>query len=413
MTLRGRITLSATIAVALAVVLASAVVYLATAGALQREVDHDLTSIAGELRSGPANLIFQAIRRDGPRPGAQGGLSLDPRRDPFGGAVGYVQLLDSTGRVFLTTNAETVLPVSDDAAAVPLTRDETWETVTVDGRRIRVLTTPVGQAAALQVARPLDEVVSSLARLRRLLVGVGVVGIGAAAAIGWFVGRRAVRPVVELTNTAESVAATQDLSHRIDVDGNDELARLASTFNQMLASLEQARDAQDQLIADASHELRTPLTSLRTNIEVLSSGADLSVEDRQGLAADVVAQLDEFGQLVTGLVELARGDTPVTAMADVALDEIAEDVVARIRLRHPDADLEIVTAPTTVRGDATRIDRAIGNLVTNAIVHGGGTRVTVRVADRAVIVRDHGPGIPVEDLPHVTDRFHRSPDARS
>jgi two-component system sensor histidine kinase MprB len=209
------------------------------------------------------------------------------------------------------------------------------------------------------------------------------------------------------------VAATQDLSHRIDVDGNDELARLASTFNQMLASLEQARDAQDQLIADASHELRTPLTSLRTNIEVLSSGADLSVEDRQGLAADVVAQLDEFGQLVTGLVELARGDTPVTAMADVALDEIAEDVVARIRLRHPDADLEIVTAPTTVRGDATRIDRAIGNLVTNAIVHGGGTRVTVRVADRAVIVRDHGPGIPVEDLPHVTDRFHRSPDARS
>lgn len=401
MTLRGRITLTTMIAVALAVVVASAAIYLVTARTLHREVDQDLVAIADDII--------------GPRRGLPGpsGLRLDPRRDPFGGAAGYVQLFNARGSVVLTTDEDTVLPVSAHAAAVTRTRREAWETLVVDQRRIRVFTTPVGQDAALQVARPLDEVVSSLRRLRGLLLLVGLIGVGGAAGAGWFVGRRAVRPVADLTDAAESVASTRDLSHRIAVVGDDELGRLASTFNLMLASLERARDSQEQLIADASHELRTPLTSLRTNIELLSSGADLADDDRQALALDVVAQLDEFGRLVSGLVELARGDTPVTHLTDFALDEVAEEAIARISLHHPGADIELDAKPTVVHGDRDRIDRAIGNLVANAVVHGAGTPVTVRVDNGAVTVRDRGPGIPPADLPHVTDRFHRAADARS
>jgi two-component system, OmpR family, sensor histidine kinase MprB len=164
-------------------------------------------------------------------------------------------------------------------------------------------------------------------------------------------------------------------------------------------------------VADASHELRTPLTSLRTNIDLLRSGVQLPAEDHRRLLADLGEQLVEFGALVDGLVELARGERPPADPVDLRLDELVERVVHGVRRDHPEASVRLMLAPSHVVGDADRLGRAVRNLVVNAIVHGGGD-VEVAVAEGTVRIRDHGPGIAPDDRTRVLARFHRAPEAR-
>jgi two-component system, OmpR family, sensor histidine kinase MprB len=229
------------------------------------------------------------------------------------------------------------------------------------------------------------------------------------------VSRRAVRPVDELTRLAEEVAATRDLSRRIGWDQPDEIGRLAAAFDRMLAQLEQARNAQEQLVADASHELRTPLTSLRTNVEVLAQLERLPLDERRRLVDDVVVQIDEFADLIGGLVELARGERPSHAVAPVRLDHLVTRVAARFE--RSDLDLQLTLRPATVEGDPARLERAVANLLDNARKYAGDGPVVIEVDDAVdgpvLAVRDHGPGIAEADLPHVFDRFYRSADARS
>jgi two-component system sensor histidine kinase MprB len=194
-------------------------------------------------------------------------------------------------------------------------------------------------------------------------------------------------------------------------------------LNQMLDNVSNALQARQesemkvrQFVADASHELRTPLTSLRTNVEVLQDVDRLDPLERRRLLDSTVVQLDELAALVADLVELARGDgTPaVSEPAEVQLDRIVAAVLTRARRHWPDITFDEYLEPTFVVGDAARLDRAVANLVDNAGKWSppGGT-VEITLADRRLTVRDHGPGIPPEDLPHVFDRFYRSPEARS
>lgn len=406
MTLRARIATTTAAAVTIAVVLAFAGLYVVTARTLVGEVDRSLGQLvrdAGRGLDGP-----------GPRPGAfQGGV----RAGAFGGAGGYLRAVDADGEVLGDLAADALdLPVTDRVRAVAAgTADRSLETVEVDGARFRVLTVPTRFDVAVQVARPLGEVDATLATLRRRLAVSGLLGIGVAALLGTLVARRAVRPVHRLTGLAEEVAATQDLSRRIDVGTSDEVGRLATTFNAMLAALEEARTAQEQLVADASHELRTPLTSLRTNIEVLARADRLEPGSRRALIDDVVLQLDEFGRLVTGLVELARGARPARSPVPVRLDDLVERVVARVRTHDAAGpDIRLDAHPSTVLAEEDRVERAVGNLLDNAITYGGEHgAIEIGVSDGVVTVRDHGPGIPEADLPHVFDRFHRAVEARS
>lgn len=404
MTLRARIATTAAAAVAVAVVVAFAGLYVVTARTLVGEVDRALVDLVGD--------VGRNFDR-GPGRGFPGG----PRAGLYGGAGGYVQVVDATGQVRSEVLAERLeLPVSDRTVAVAAGESDAFlSTVDVDDQRFRVFTAPTRAELAVQVARPLDEVDATLAALRRRLLLFGLLGIGVAGALGLVVARRAIRPVDRLTELAEEVTATQDLSRRIEVDTTDEVGRLAATFNTMLEALEQARASQEQLVADASHELRTPLTSLRTNIEVLAHGDRLAADARRELIDDVVAQLDEFGRLVTGLVELARGDRPARGAVPVRLDHVVERVVARARTfgAGHGVDIEVDASPTTVRGEQDRVERAVANLVDNAVKYGGHAGpVEVRVLDGTVTVRDHGDGIPDDDLPHVFDRFYRSAAAR-
>jgi len=267
---------------------------------------------------------------------------------------------------------------------------------------------------AVQVARPLDEVDTVLSRLRWILIGICVLGVGVAAVLGRLVARTTLRPVDRLIDTTERVAGTHDLRERIEEPGDGELGRLAHSFNRMLEALGESESMQRQLVADASHELRTPLSSLRTNIEVLARAPQLPPKERDQLLADVTGQLQRLSRLVANLIDLARGDAPTSLVrTDVRLDELTARAVDVARTHFPDVRFAIDARPTVVEGDPERLEGAVANLLDNAGKWSpSGGQVEVQVTQGEVSVRDHGPGIATEHIPHVFDRFWRAPQAR-
>ncbi len=408
MSLRARIAVTAALAVAVAILLVSVGVFTTTRAALLSTVDRELQATIRDLARAPEPLVGRVLDR-----AFEGRGRLGPQRGPAGDPFGYAQVVRRTGEVVTESGGEPRLPVDDRVRAVAAGEAPAFfATVDAGGARVRVITQPI-PAGAIQLGRSVDDIEASLSALARQLLLGGIAGSLVAALLGDLVARRAVRPVRRLTETAETVARTGDLSHRMEVAGQDELGRLAATFNEMLAALEVARRAQHQLVADASHELRTPLTSLRTNIEVLGSDGAMDEADRRALIGDVVTQLDEFGSLVTALVELARGDEPMVRTTAVALDEVVDEAVARARARHRQVEFVADLAPVVVRGDADRLGRAVTNLLDNAAKYAGDAGpVEVRLRPTVLVVRDHGPGVAAEDLPHLFERFYRAAGAR-
>jgi two-component system sensor histidine kinase MprB len=228
-------------------------------------------------------------------------------------------------------------------------------------------------------------------------------------------------PLATVAATAQLIGETDDLTQRINVHSDDEVGQLADRFNEMLERLETSRAALDasvtsqrQLVADASHELRTPVTSLRTNIEVLLSGAELEHEDRQRLLADVVEQCEELSSLVSDLIEVARGDSPPESIEEVRLDRLLEEALDRARRNAPYVEFRERLSPVLVRANPERLLRVVNNLLDNAALHGGqGGPVEVTVDNAGLIVRDHGEGVAEADLPFVFDRFYRGANSRS
>ncbi len=405
MSFRARIALAAAIAVALAVVVASAVVYVVARGQLRAPVDEALERRAAEINTQPA---LGVVDGSGGKPCLVGVLP------EFGEARGYVQVVQSDGTAVVPCRQELELPVDDDTRAIAAGGHEAvWSDAEVDGTHLRVFTFAYGPDSAVQVARPLTEVDQSLERLGLLLLLIAFTGIVAAAVLGLVVSRTALAPVRKLTDTAERVTRTGDLSERIEVTGKGELSSLAASFNSMLAALEESTRAQRQLVADASHELRTPLTSLRTNIEVLASDRALPPDERGRLLTDVVEQLGEMTTLISELIELARAEQQTAEPEEVRLDLAASDALERAQRHHPEIVFSSQLDESVVHGVPSTIERAIGNLLENAAKWSpAGGKVELRVADGTVTVRDHGPGIAEEDLPYVFDRFYRARSAR-
>jgi two-component system sensor histidine kinase MprB len=181
----------------------------------------------------------------------------------------------------------------------------------------------------------------------------------------------------------------------------------------MLGALEESIETQRRFVADASHELRTPLTSLQTNIEVLRLQERLEPEQRVRLFADLEREAHEMRDIITGLLELARGDANLER-TEVHVDELVESAVDRARARFPNVHFNAHIEPATVEGVPERLERAIWNLLENAGKWTTpGSSVDVTLANGEVRVRDHGPGIAAEDREHVFDRFYRATNARS
>jgi two-component system sensor histidine kinase MprB len=400
MTFRVRLMLVAAVAVAVAVALASVVVYVVVRNELQAQIDHSLRERAIEVAETPVP----------PR-----GRFLDIPAPLLGGPGGYIQAVEADGRTLLSRDARIPIPVSERVLAVAEGSDGPFfEDRTIAGTHVRVLTFPYEPGWALQVLRPLTELDNTLARLRWLLVAITAAGILGAAALGLVVSRAAIAPVARLTRATERVRETGDLSERIDATGEDELSRLAASFNAMLGALEESTKAQRQLVADASHELRTPLTSLRTNFEVLMSDRELDPDERRRLLDDVVEQIGEMTALIAELIELARGDQLPAEPEEVRLDLIAAEAVERARRDRPGVTFNTDLSESVVHGVPASLERAIGNVLDNAAKWSPpGGEVDVRVDDGTVVVRDRGPGIAPEDLPFVFDRFYRSSSART
>ncbi|MFJ6988496.1 MULTISPECIES: ATP-binding protein [unclassified Streptomyces] len=300
-----------------------------------------------------------------------------------------------------------------------------------EGKAVRIMLVPLGGTTTgdgqpgpyvgLQVAVSLKSThntLNDLALILLLVSGVGVVGAGAA---GLAVARAGLRPVDRLTEAVEEVARTDDLGIRIPVedDSDDEVARLSRSFNSMTASLASSRELQQQLIADAGHELRTPLTSLRTNIELLTrseeTGRPLPEADRKALLASVKAQMTELAALIGDLQELSRAQGQRGERVQVvSLRDTVEAALRRARLRGPELTITDSLDPWYTRAEPAALERAVVNILDNAVKFSpeGGT-VEVRLGEGVLTVRDHGPGIPEDELPYVFDRFWRSPSARA
>jgi two-component system sensor histidine kinase MprB len=395
---RARLALVAAAAVALAVLTASFVIYFVVRDQLLSTVDDSLKTTAAQLETSPVH-DFEHF-------GTPAG--------ELGGATVYPQGVDVTGKVYLPPRATVALPVTGAVKAVARgERGAFFSDTTVRETHLRVLTFPYGAGGAVEVARSLTEVDHSLAHIKNLLFLIAAAGIAFATALGLLVSRAALAPVRRLTAATENVTETGDLSERIDIAGRDELSRLAGSFNTMLGALEESSRVQRQLVADASHELRTPLTSLRTNIEVLASERKLPAGERERLLTDVVDQLTEMTTLISGLIDLARGEQPIAEPEEVRLDLVAAEAVERTRRDRPAVTFSTDLQESMVLGVPATIERAVANLLDNAAKWSPpGADIEVVVRDGEISVRDHGPGIEDEDLPHVFDRFYRARSAR-
>jgi two-component system sensor histidine kinase MprB len=276
--------------------------------------------------------------------------------------------------------------------------------------------TTMQTSAALVVVEPFQGTLSRLHSLGWTLLIVALVGIVLAALFGWLVARSSLVPLAETTREIEEVAESLDVSQRVGVGRDDELGRLRRACNRLLEALQLSQDSQRQLILDSSHELRTPLTSLRANAQVLRRLDELEPDDVQQLSGDMVTQVDELTTLVGDLSELARGVHGVEEEQDIALDDLVAECgeIAETHARTRRVDVVVTTEPCNVHAKRTRLVRAVGNLLDNAIKfspEGGGVRVTCQQG--VITVEDSGHGIAEADLPHVFDRFYRSSRDRS
>ena len=397
-----RLAIAAAVAVAVAVALASTASYVAARAKLRGQVDSALQDRAGVL-AGLRSLAAGAL----PGPGA---LVVPPGK--FGGPNAYAQAFSTSGAIRLPPGQDPI-PISSQALKVaagqhgPYLADED-----AAGVHLRVLTIPLGGGVAVQIARPLTEVDHALGSLRVLLIAITGGGVLLGLGLGWVVSRTALAPVRSFTHSTEKVS-DEPLGRRLDVDGEDELGRLARSFNSTLEALESSVASQRQLVADASHELRTPLSSLRTNVQVLARANGMDPAERERLLRDLELELDELTALVGDVVELARGAQPAGVDQSLRLDELVQACVEKARRRAPQASFDCSLEPLVVRADPARLGRAIDNLLDNAAKWNlDGRPIEVTLADGALTVRDNGSGIPEEDLPHVFDRFYRAAGAR-
>ncbi|WP_225979106.1 MULTISPECIES: HAMP domain-containing sensor histidine kinase [Corynebacterium] len=287
----------------------------------------------------------------------------------------------------------------------------------------RVVAVRNDYGATVILAQDLENTHRIITSLGLMLLTIGGVGVLIAIATGMVIARTGLRPVGRLQQAVDYVARTDDL-RPIPVVGDDELAQLTRSFNDMLAALQASRIRQAELVADAGHELKTPLTSLRTNIELLmmvtrSNGAAISEEDRNDLERDVVAQIEEMSTLIGDLVDLAREDGPQQVVELVDLAEVMEESLSRVERRRPDVVFEMQTTDWFLYGDPFALGRATLNLMDNAAKWSPSDGV-VRIAMTPVredlvelTFADSGPGIPVEDREKVFQRFYRSVQSRS
>ena len=401
MTLRNRVAVAAAAGVLVVVAAVSGVLYFSYAASLRSRVDASLVG-AAQQADGIARSLKQSAARGRPSPDFEvtvGSVQVQLFPDP---AAGQPTRFGPLG--------------SRDVAVAAQAQPAYFADAGDGGQQYRVYTASwFGNPSGLvRTSRPANADDGALRDAALLLAGLTI----AAAAVPYGAARlaagRILRPIAELTAAAEHVTETHDLTARLGFTGtSDEVGRLASSFDTMLAALHESVFAQRQLVADASHELRTPLTSLTTNLDLLEDGAGLADPQAPALVRAAREQAGELDQLITDLLDLARYRESEPHRETVRLDLLTDEAVRRLRQRGPHPAIATRLHPCLVHVDPAAVDHAVSNLVDNALKWTPpDAAVRVVVENGQVSVTDHGPGIADEDLPRIFERFYRAPAAR-
>jgi two-component system sensor histidine kinase MprB len=411
MTLRNRVSAAAAVGVLIVVAAVSGVLYFVYAASVHSRADVTLVDAAQQ-----ASSVAQQIKQSA----AGDSGSVPDLSRPV--TVGSVELQLLNGPVAVGQPSQSGPLDSQDVAVAEGAQPPYFTTVDEGGHEFRAYTAamPSGPDAGLvRASRATDADDGTLRNAALLLAALTLGAAGVTYVAARLTAARILRPIAELTATAEHITHTRDLTARGGFAGpggngtKDEVGRLSSSFGTMLAALHDSVTAQRQLVADASHELRTPLTSLTTNLDLLEDGAGLADPQAPALVRAAREQAGELDQLITDLLDLARYHESAPHRETVRLDLLTDEAVRRLRQRGPDTIIEAELSPCLVHVDPAAVDHAVGNLIDNAVKWSPpGAAVRVVVEDGRVVVSDRGPGIADEDLPHIFERFYRAPDAR-
>ncbi|HEV3186697.1 MAG TPA: HAMP domain-containing sensor histidine kinase [Acidimicrobiales bacterium] len=402
MTFRLRVITATVAAAAIAVILASFASFLVARSAILHSVDVSLEQASQQTHSvGDENRVIYGS---------------------------YSEIVLPTGSTLSSSN----VPIDATIKAVAKGKSpQVIRTITIQDQSYRELIEPlpknslvncptgVCQIATTSAQLYIVNITGQITELTRLVTTLMLVAAGGlllALALGLFLARQALHPLEKVTNEIETVAMTNDLQYRLAEGDADELGRLRRVFNRLLRSVESSQTLQRQLVLDASHELRTPLTSLRTNAQVLSRAPELHPDELRQITDDMVTQVDELAALVTDLGELARGEKSEGDLERLRLDDCVDECVetARTYARIRDITMDVEMETSFVQARHDRLNRAISNLLTNAVKFTPtGGRILVRSSHGTITVSDSGPGIGDEDRQFVFDRFWRAPSARA
>ncbi|MFC3891433.1 sensor histidine kinase [Lentzea rhizosphaerae] len=400
--LRGKLALITACVVAVAIGGISVITWIVTDHNLRSQLDKSLLASLPPRISQP------------PLPGEMRGFRLrcdeGVPNEGLQQVLQGIQTLSPGGRTCAPPGVDPVVTSDTDFVATTTYRDG----VTRSGAEARVLLQPLDNGDVLILSRSVAEINGTLTTLAGVLAAVAVLGALLVAGLGLWLTRRALAPMERLAQTAEHIARTEDLTTPITVSGQDEVGRLGRAFTSMTAALAESRRRQRDLVNDAAHELRTPLTSLRTNIDLLvrSERTGRELPGRGEVLDRLQAQSQEFSDLVTELVVLARDDRELASVpVDVA--GVVDRAVKRARSRAHEHVFDVDRSKWSVMGDAGALERSVLNLLDNAVKFSpASSTITVRSRPGWLTVSDEGPGLPFEHRQSAFERFWRAPDAR-
>lgn len=392
---------------------------------------------------GSARLVETGIRASG-RSYALETDTSGPARD---GIVMVLRSYSLDGKLVSRSPSDPGLPPSDPQA--PLTdpakpayyavlpvpfgevddprANTAFGTLSVEGQRWRRYVIEVSSDTGkrlgyVEALTPLGSLDNSARQLARVLLTVMGLSVLAVFLFGWWLAGSVLRPVERMMDAARGITRSRDLGQRIPTGKNqDELSRLARTFNDMLGSLQSAWDSQQRFVGDASHELRAPLTVLRGNTELLRRHPHLDGAERETMLADIEKEASRMNRLVDDLLLLAQSDAGSTlTRSPVSLRSVAAEAIRdarRLSAEHA-VTLDAPEEPFMVSGEKDRLRQLLLILLDNALKYspaGTGVTVSIRRAESHTIlsVQDQGIGIPEEALPHIFERFYRVDKARS
>ncbi|MEI6045665.1 MAG: ATP-binding protein [Chloroflexota bacterium] len=386
---------------------------------LQREINLDLNTTGQNNSSLDSQVLFRDLKVGLLKEFAEPGI--------------YTQILDLQARIIASSPnlSGNQLPVDLSTVVRSASGQHSITEVRVGEERLRILSQPInskgGTVGVLQVAESLQPFLETMSRVRLLLSVGTLLTLAGATAGGWWFVKRAMLPVVQVTQTARKIATTRNFAERLPLPNRtkgklDEIGQLSATFNQMIEELSRVFENNRQFMADTSHELRSPLTVIRGNLNLLRRGLDKASAEEA--IAEAEEEAERLSLLVGDLLLLAQTESErVVEYQPVQLDQLMLRVVRRaeqlVQAQQKNLEIKLESnQPALVMGDEMRLLQVINNLVENAARYTPDQGQIIlrleREPETALIsVRDTGIGIPPEHLPRLFERFYRVDKARS